>query len=296
MHSRLSLVVAPLFVTLLLATLLIGACGGEEDGGGVSIGTVAATAEVTPTATPARTSTAGPTSSATSTPAATATGTATLVASPCPAASDACSFMSQVAQHVVAGNSDGVLSSSKPTAYTCPGPNGGPGGPFPLCNGARTGEIRLGYAMRRIGGESGAVEETEVVQLVAGWSARTEPGLHDEYGDGEARAYTVACPGVRPGESRSCNERFSLVFSGLSPGASAGQALRTMLVVDVQRDGEEYRAVGFATGVLDTGLELALRGGSGAAGSAAVPSALVGGPAGWSVVTFFPWAPIGLRR
>lgn len=296
MHPRPSLVVAPLFVMLLLVTLLFGACGGEEDDGGVAIGTVAATAEGTPTGTPARTSTAGPTSSATPSATATATGTATLTASPCPAAPEACSFMSQVAQNVVEGDSEAVLSLSKATIYTCPGPNGGPGGPFPLCNGARTGELRLGFSMRRIGGESGAVEEPEVVRLVAEWMARTEPGLRDEYGDGAARAYTVACPGVRPGESRSCNERFSLVFSGLSPGASAGQALRTMLVVDVQRDGEEYRAVGFGTGVLDTGLEMALRGGSGAAGSAAVPSVLVGGPAGWGVVTFFPWAPIGLSR
>jgi len=280
-------------VPVLIVALLLVACGGEGDeDGGVVIGAVEATAERPP---PSGTAAASATATApSSTP--TATPSATLAASPCPVAPEACSFISQVAQNVIEGDSAAVLSLSKATIYTCPGPNGEPGGPFPLCNGAPTGELRLGFAMRRIGGESGAVTEADVVRLVAEWMARTEPGLRDEYGDGDARAYTVACPGVRPDESRSCTERFSLVFSGLSPGASAGEALRTVLAVDVRRDREEYRAVGFATGVLDAGLDLALRGGDGASGGAALPSVLVGGPAAWDVVTFFPWAPIGLIR
>ncbi|MGE3411434.1 MAG: hypothetical protein AB7L91_04345 [Dehalococcoidia bacterium] len=281
---------------LLVAVLVISGCGGDGDGGGVDIGTVEATAtgtaggERTPTAA-AATPTAGR-----ATPSATATSTATLAASPCPIAPDACSFMSQAAQHVVEGDSAAVVSLSKSKPFTCPGPNGGPGGPFPLCNGAPTGEIRLGFPIRRIGGEPGAVVEADIVRLVAEWTARTEPSLSDEFGDGGARAYSVACPKTGPEESRGCGEQFSLIFSGLSPGASAGEVLRTVLVVDVRREQGEYRAVGFATGVLAGGVELALRGGSGTAGSDAVPSALVGGAAEGERVTFFPWAPIGLQR
>ncbi|MGE0228354.1 MAG: hypothetical protein AB7I38_04790 [Dehalococcoidia bacterium] len=280
---------------LLVAALLIAGCGGDDDSGGVDIGTVEAPAtrtagaERTPTAA-AATPTAGR-----ATPSATATSTATLAASPCPIAPDTCSFMSQVAQHVVEGDSAAVVSLTRSTPFTCPGPNGEPGGPFPLCNGAPTGEIRLGFPIRRIGGEPGAVVEADIIRLVAEWTARTEPSLSDAFGDGGARAYSVACPKVGPEESRSCGEQFSLVFSGLSPGASAGEVLRTVLVVDVRRDQGEYRAVGFATGVLESGVELALRGGSGAVG-AAVPSALVGGAAEGERVTFFPWAPIGLGR
>lgn len=280
-------------VLLLLAALLFAACsGGDDEDGGVTIGTPEPTASPSVAATnaPTRTATATPTPSATATPA------PTLVASPCPAAPEACSFMSQVAQNVIEGDSGAVLSLSKPTIYTCPGPNGGPGGPFPLCNGARIGEVRFGFAMRRLGGEAGIVAESEVVPLLAGWAVRTEPGLRDEYGDGDARAFTVACPGIAPTDSRNCRDRFSLVFSGLSPGASAGDALRTMLAIDVRRDGDEYHAVGFATGVLESGLYLPLRGGSATVAAAAPAAALIGGPADWTVVTYFPWTPIGLPR
>lgn len=284
-----------LLVLLAIPLLAVG-CSGGDDGGGVDIApassaSATSTVQATGVATPRATATPSATVSAS------ATATATLVASACPIAAEACSFINRMAQSVIAGNSQAVVSSSKSTFYTCPGPNGQPGGPFPLCDGARTGEVRAGFALRRIGGDAGAVSETDIVRLVAEWSARTEPGLSDEYGDGDAHAFTVACPGIQPNEARTCRERFSLVFSGLSPASSAGQApLRTMLVVDVQRDGDDYRAVGFATGVLDTGLKLALRGGSGAASSQSVPTVLVGGPAGWSLVTFFPWDASALQR
>jgi hypothetical protein len=279
---------------LLVATLLFAtACGGGDDED------VTATPGATQTATEAATTPAAArTASPSATAGATATPTPTQAAELCPIAADACSFANQIAMYVLGGDGDGVISSARSTFYQCPGPNG-EGQPYPLCNGATPGETRAGFPLRQTEGSGSVVNEADAAQLVSGWSGRTEPSLHDEYGDGEAQAYTIACPDIGANEGDQCGDAFSLVFSGLSPaGDAADPPLRTMLAIDAQRgeDGE-LRVTGFATGVLSTGLDLALRGGTGAVkGDSNVPTALAPLVDGATSVTFFAWDTSVLTR
>lgn len=281
---------------LLVATLLLvsAACDGGDDGEATATpATPAATTTATETAaTPTSTPTASP--APTSSPAATTTSTAS--ASLCPIAASACSFANQMAKHVLEGNGEAVMSSARTTFYQCPGPNGGPGDPFPLCDGAAAGETRAGFPIRRIQSEGGAMSEADASRLVSEWGGRTEPSLSDDYGTGEAQAYTIACPDVGLDEGKDCEEHFSLIFSGLSPASDATQpGLRTMLVLDVALGGEsEPRVTGFATGVLTFGLDLALGGGTGAYADPEVPTVLAPPVEGASSVTFFPWDPSAL--
>ena len=217
----------------------------------------------------------------------------------CPISADACSFLNRIAQRVMAGDGRAVLSSSKSTFYKCPGPNGEVGDRFPLCNGARAGEMRAGFPVRRIQSEGSVLTEADAVRLIAEWGGRTEPSLSDDYGDGAARAYSIACLDVRADEGRRCEDSFSLVFSGLAPASDAGQPpLRTMLIIDVRRtDDGELRAYGFGTGVLVYGLAYALQGGTGLTFDQDVPAVLVPSPVdGSSFVTFFAWDPSALIR
>lgn len=214
----------------------------------------------------------------------------------CPISADACSFVNRIAQRVLAGDGRAVLSSSKATFYECPGPNGGLGDPFPLCNGARAGEMRAGFPVRRIQSEGSVLTEADAVRLIAEWGGRTEPSLSDDYGDGAARAYSIVCSGVRADEGRRCEDSFSLVFSGLAPASNAGQPpLRTMLIIDVRRtDDGDLRAYGFGTGVLTYGLAYALEGGTGLTFDQDVPAVLAPSPLDGTFVTFFPWDPSAL--
>jgi hypothetical protein len=270
-----------LAATLLLATL------GCNDGGG----------DATPTAEPTRAATEAPsTATRTATPARTVsttpTATPTAIAA-CPVAGDACAFANQMAQAVLEGDGDGVFSSASLTSYTCPGPNGGLGGPFPLCDGAAPGEQRAGFPIRRIQSEGGVIGEADASRIVSEWGGRTEAKLSDDYGTGAAKAYTIACPDITATEGSKCADHFSLVFSGLSPGSDASKpGLRTMLVLDVSRDDEKkLRVVGLGTGVLTYGLGLALAGGSGSLSDPAVPSVLAPPTQAATSVTFFPWDP-----
>jgi hypothetical protein len=275
---------------LLVATLLLVtvACNGRDDDTTPTATATSAASESPATATSTRT--ASPTATAT------ASATPTLVAELCPIAADACSFANQMAKDVLAGDGDAVVSSGRSTFFTCPGPNAsGAGQPVPLCDGGAAGEKRAGFPIRRIQSEGGALGEADASPLVAEWGGRTEPSLSDDYGTGEAKAYTIACPGVGPSEGKDCSDSFTLVFSGLSPASDASKpGLRTMLVLDVARDDDdELKVVGFVTGVLTSGLDLALHGGSGSMSDANVQVlAPLGSDA--TSVTFFPWDPSAL--
>lgn len=279
---------------LIAAALFLGACsgddGGDEDDATASP-TVTAT-EVASTATATRTATATSTS--------TASATASPVAEACPIAADACSFASQVAQNVLEGDGDAVMSLSQTTFFECPGPNTqGAGQPLPLCEGAPAGEMRAGFPfITTFQGEGSVVTEADAARLISEWSARAEPGLSDDFGDGAPRAYTIACADIAADEGSSCGDEFSMIFSGLTPGASSGESLgRWMLVVYVHRVQNELRAYRFASGVLSFGLEYALQGGTGLTSDQAMPRILAPAPEeGASFVTFFPWAPLALSQ
>ncbi len=216
----------------------------------------------------------------------------------CPIGADACSFASQIAQNVLEGDGDAVMSSSKSTFYECPGPNSsGAGQPLPLCEGAPAGEMRAGFPFTTtFQGEGSVVTEADAARIISEWRARADASLSDEFGDGEARAYSIACADVRLDEGSSCGDEFSLIFSGLTPGASSGESLgRWMLVVFVHRDEGELRAYRFASGVLGFGLEYPLQGGTGLTFDQNVPRILAPMPeAGAAFVTFFPWDPSAL--
>ena len=152
------------------AALFLGACGGD-DGGDENDATASPTVaptEVATTATATRTATAALTATATASPAAEA----------CPIAADVCSFASQVAQNVLEGDGDAVMSSSKSTFFECPGPNSqGAGQPLPLCEGAAAGEMRAGFPfITSFQGEGSVVTEADATRLISEWSARAEPG------------------------------------------------------------------------------------------------------------------------
>jgi hypothetical protein len=219
----------------------------------------------------------------------------------CPIDADSCSYASQLANHVLNGNGDGVLADADGTAYECPGPNSSLGGPYPLCNGAQAGEVRIGFPfITTFQGEGSVLPAPDASRIISEWATRADPSLSDEFGNGAPAAYSIACAGVRLDEGAECDEEFSLTFSGLTPGASAGQPLgRWMLVIYVERDDQgQYRAEQFASGVLMfSDVSYALEGGTGLTFDPDVPRILAPtADGGEPFVTFFPWEPLELAQ
>ena len=220
----------------------------------------------------------------------------------CPIAANACSFASQLARHVLEGDGEAVMSSSKSTFYECPGPDAAAiGPPFPLCEGAPAGEVRAGFPSTwGFGYKGGVVTEADVARDITEWSAHADGSLSDEFGDGAPRAYSIACTEVPADEGSKCGDEFSLIFSGLTAGSSSGESLgRWMLVVYVHRNEGELRAYRFESSVLDftdpsVSLSYALEGGTGLVIDRNVPSLFAPSPEGAVFVTFFPWDPSAL--
>src|SRR5262245_41158346 len=130
-----------LWLLAVLPLLLVACDSGEDD--------------TTPTTT-ATTTTPAVTATATAEPSATATP---IAAELCPISGDSCSFINQVARHVLEGNGSGVISNSRATFYECPGPAGGLGEPFPLCEGAEPGEYRAGFPSLHYQSEGSIIDE-----------------------------------------------------------------------------------------------------------------------------------------
>jgi hypothetical protein len=120
------------------------------------------------------------------TPAATATD--------CPVNGAVCSLAEKLATALQAGNYNAIVDLMQSREHVCPGGSPqGSGGPFPLCDGASTGEVRSGYQLSRRYSEGYIVGRDGVIAFLEGFVTATSDDIADQYGTGALRLQAVSC-------------------------------------------------------------------------------------------------------
>lgn len=168
-------------------------------------------------------------------PAATASATATATAAPdrCPVAVEICSFSATLQRLVSAADFDAIQQLTAPSPFVCPGGEYGLGGPFPLCDGARGGEVREGFRITRLQSDGGTVEPSLLPQLRMAILDDADQSLGYYV---EPHVIGIHCPVVSG--SPDCGEQFIVYFSMSMPAAR----------LLVARKSEGYRVVGLQMG------------------------------------------------
>lgn len=136
----------------------------------------------------------------------------------CPVADDVCAFAAAVNRAVQSSDFGALVSSARAQEYACPSPRPqGLGGPYPLCDGAVSGETRSGYEVAYLSSEGVVVDARGLQEALDRWAGSADPSASDAFGGGGSHLYAVGC--ATGGEA--CGDRFSLVFSQLRSGVPA---------------------------------------------------------------------------
>ena len=170
---------------------------------------------------------------AAATPSPPATGTPAEGSDPCPVAVEICDFAAGLQRSISAGDVDAIESLMGPSEFVCPGAELGAGGPFPLCDGAREGDVREGFRISRLQSDGGTVESILLPQLRM---AILDDA--DQYLGYYVAPHVIGihCPAVAG--SPDCGGQFIVYFSMSMPGANA----------IVERRPEGLRLVGLQMG------------------------------------------------
>lgn len=216
-----------LLVTAVVATSL--ACSGDGAGGSLT---------PTPTAAPA-----SPTAAASTSPTATA----------CPVVAAACVLASRLQAAIASGNAAAITGLATTTSYACPGVRPmGPGGPYPLCEGAAAGETRTGIGIARRYSEGAALSPAAYQAMLTQILQAVDAQASDTVGAGTMRLLAVSC--AEATASPATCPRFGVIFSailratavpplGIVPG-------REVLVFFGQQQGSDVRVTETWTGVV----------------------------------------------
>lgn len=171
----------------------------------------------------------------------------------CPAQAAVCDFSLRLADAIARADFEALRGMMQPSEYTCPGPTpGGLGGPYPLCDGAGSGESRSGMRVYYLNSHGTVAAEplVEVRQaILSGWQ------FEERLGSEQPRIVGLHCPVA--GTGASCDELFVLVLAGaphfeVSRGA-AGYAITALQFSHFAENGS----------VFDTGGDFAMSGASG---------------------------------
>ncbi|MCL4240020.1 MAG: hypothetical protein KJ048_01605 [Dehalococcoidia bacterium] len=190
--------------------------------------------------------------------------TATPDAGQCPVAVEICDFSAALQGLISTADVDAIEALMSPSEFVCSGVELGAGGPFPLCDGAREGEVRGGFRITRLQSDGGTVERSLLPQLRMAILDDADQSLGYYV---EPRVIGIHCP-VSSG-SPDCGEQFIVYFSMSMPAAR----------LVVARKSEGYRVVGLQMGDTVEKLgALAVHGGD-------LPYVGDGVGPGW----FYPW-------
>ncbi len=143
----------------------------------------------------------------------------------CPWGEALCILALGVERALDAGNVDAVLDFGHVVTYVCPGPSpDAPDQPFPLCNGALTGELRDGYGITQRFSGSSVVDRPTYRFFIQSFLSSVRPQAHDAIGSGELRVYAMSCSQKAfPVQNVSCG-RAAIILSAIVDKATARSA------------------------------------------------------------------------
>ncbi|NJD65086.1 MAG: hypothetical protein FIB00_07570 [Chloroflexi bacterium] len=159
--------------------------------------------------------------------------TATPGGGQCPVAVEICDFSAALQRLISAADINAIEALMSSSEFVCPGAESGAGGPFPLCDGAREGEVRQGFRIRRLQSDGGTVEYSLLPQLRMAILDDADQYLGYYV---EPHVIGIHCPVVSG--SPECGEQFIVYFSMAMPSANAV----------VERRPEGLRLVGLQMG------------------------------------------------
>ncbi|HEX5368600.1 MAG TPA: hypothetical protein VFY10_04220 [Dehalococcoidia bacterium] len=115
-----------------------------------------------------------------------------------------------------AGNVDAVIDFGHVVTYVCPGPvPDGPDEPYPLCNGALTGERREGYGVTERFAGSSVVDRPTYRFFIQSFLSAIRPEASDAIGTGALRVYAMSCSQKAfPIQNVSCG-RAAIILSAI---------------------------------------------------------------------------------
>jgi hypothetical protein len=130
-----------------------------------------------------------------------------------------CNFALRLARLVEQRDVAGVIAAARASPVVCPdmASEYRP----PVCADVPEGVTRQGFGVAYLQSEGGAVSESALASMLAGWFNEASPALSDEFGGGGWQLATVGCGVVRRGnvDTVSCDVRFAIVFTAISDRA-----------------------------------------------------------------------------
>src|SRR5687768_3220262 len=164
----------------------------------------------------------------------------------CPWGDASCVLALGIERALQANNVDAVLEFMAPRLFICPGGRAeGPGGPFPLCDGAEKDTGRTGLHFGRRYSEGGVQSIDGIRKIVQRFLDDIDAGAKDSVGDGRLRLYALSCstPAIRF-QNVSCAREGIILSAIIGDGSSQRRELlifwaaggfqgRTLPVVEV---------------------------------------------------------------
>jgi hypothetical protein len=134
----------------------------------------------------------------------------------CPWGEALCILALGIERALDAGNVDAVIDFGRVITYVCPGPKPeAPGQPFPLCDGALTGELRKGYGITERFTESSIVDRDGYRAFIESFLHDVQPSAGDAVGPGDLRVYAMSCSQKAfPVQNVSCG-RAAVILSAI---------------------------------------------------------------------------------
>jgi hypothetical protein len=120
--------------------------------------------------------------------------------SDCPWGDASCVLALGIERALQTDNVDAVIEFMAPRLFICPGGRAeGPGGPFPLCDGAQKDDGRTGLAFGRRYSEGGVMSVDGIRSMIRRFLDDVDANARDSVGDGRLRLYAFSCsePAIR---------------------------------------------------------------------------------------------------
>jgi hypothetical protein len=109
-----------------------------------------------------------------------------------------------------------VEDFSASALHVCPGGKlQGPGGPFPLCDGAQADEGRIGYQVGRRYSDGAVVDKDGYRQYIQHFLDAVQPNARDAVGSGGLRLYSFSCSREAIAVQNVSCARLGIIFSAI---------------------------------------------------------------------------------
>ena len=118
----------------------------------------------------------------------------------CPWGDASCVLALGIERALQTNNVGAVLNFMAPRLFICPGGRAeGPGGPFPLCDGAQKDDGRTGLPFGRRYSEGGVMSMDGIRTMIQRFLDSVDPNAQDTVGEGRLRLYAFSCsePAIR---------------------------------------------------------------------------------------------------